>query len=137
MLVFFLCINPIYSRILFEWAIKLWALRRNKCKRVHYWKKQKKHSEKTLSYSSLEPLKIIIVFAHDTIQWLNYVIHYLNMKIKGTCVEIIDLKLCISLKWDGVYKKGMSWAGPRLYMYVIFLFKYTTILNLGLCTMDV
>ena len=28
-------------------------------------------------------------------------------------VEIIDLQICSSLKLDGVYKKGTSWAGPR------------------------
>ena len=52
--------------------------------------------------------------AHDTIQWLNRVLRYLNMKIKGTGVEIIDLKYCSSLKWDGVDKKGTSWAGTCL-----------------------
>ena len=40
--------------------------------------------------------------------------HYLNMKIKRKWVDIIDLKFFSSLKWDGVYKKGTSWAGPRL-----------------------
>ena len=35
------------------------------------------------------------------------------MKIPDILVEIIDLKLCSSLKLDGVYKKGMFWAGTR------------------------
>ena len=41
------------------------------------------------------------------------------MKIKGTWVEIIDLKLRSSLKRDGVSKKGASWAGTRLWWYEI------------------
>ena len=48
-----LCKIPIYLRILFYWAIKLWSLRRNKCENVHYWKKQKKRSKKTLTWFSL------------------------------------------------------------------------------------
>ena len=41
------------------------------------------------------------------------VVHYLNMKMPDILVEIIDLQLCSSLKWDGVYTKGVSWAGPH------------------------
>ena len=40
--------------------------------------------------------------------------HYLNMKMKEKLFEIIDLQLFSSLKLDDVYKKGTSWAGPRL-----------------------
>ena len=47
-----------------------------------------------------QKLKSFLV--HDTIQWLHCIIHYLNMKMKGKSVEIIDLQLCSSLKWDGV-----------------------------------
>ena len=36
----------------------------------------------------------LLFFVHDTIQWLNCVVHYLNMKMKGKLVEIIDLQLC-------------------------------------------
>ena len=50
--------------------------------------------------------------AHDTIQWLKCVVHYLNMKMKVKSAEIINLQLCSSLKWEHVYKKGASWAGP-------------------------
>ena len=46
--------------------------------------------------------KIKIKISHDTIQRLNCVVHYLNMKIKGKWIEIIDFKLCSSLKLDGV-----------------------------------
>ena len=40
--------------------------------------------------------------SHDTIQWLRFVVHYLNMKIKGKLVEIVYLKPFSSLKWDHV-----------------------------------
>ena len=40
--------------------------------------------------------------AHDTIKWLKYVGHYLNMKMEEKSVEIIDLQLGSSLKWDHV-----------------------------------
>ena len=69
------------------------------------------HSEKTLSWFSLELLKTII--AHDTIQCLKNIVHYLSMKMPDILVEMIYLKPFSSLKWDGVYKKGTSWAGPR------------------------
>ena len=52
--------------------------------------------------------------SQDTIQWLTCVVQYLNMKMKVKLVEIIDLKRFSSLKWDGVWKKGTSWDGPRL-----------------------
>ena len=37
-------------------------------------------------------------FAHDTIQCLKNVVHYLNMKMTDILVGIIDLQLCCSLK---------------------------------------
>ena len=37
----------------------------------------------------------------NKIQWLNFVVHYLKIKIKY--VDITYLKLCSSLEWDGVY----------------------------------
>ena len=40
--------------------------------------------------------------AHDTIQWLKYVMHYLNMKMKAKLVEIIDIQLGSLLKQDHV-----------------------------------
>ena len=39
-----------------------------------------------------------ICFAHDTIKSLNYVVQDLNIKIKGTWTEIIDIKILSSLK---------------------------------------
>ena len=64
-------------------------------------KSKKNYSEKTLSdfFGTVEKNWKL---AHDTIQCLNFVVHYLNMKIKGKWVDIIDFKLCSSLKWDGV-----------------------------------
>ena len=44
----------------------------------------------------------VLKMAHDTIQWLKNVMHYLNMKMKVKSVKIIDLKLCSSLKWYGM-----------------------------------
>ena len=41
------------------------------------------------------------------------------MNIKGTWVEIIDLKLLSPIKCDGLYKKGASWAGTHLLIVVI------------------
>ena len=49
-------------------------------------KKAKNHSKKTLSWFSLELKKKI---ARNTIQWLNCVVHYLNVKIKGKWIDII------------------------------------------------
>ena len=57
------------------------------------------HSEITVSWFSLKPFKKI---AHDTIQWMKIIVHYLNMKVRYILVEIIDLQLFSSLKWDGV-----------------------------------
>ena len=48
------------------------------------------------------------------------VVKYLNMTIKDKLVEIIYLQLCSLIKWDGVYKKGTSWEGPRPYVPHIF-----------------
>ena len=70
--------TPIYLRILFYLATKLWFLWRNKRGNVHYWKNQENTQWKTVSRFSLKPLKR----AHDTIQWLKNVVHYLNMKMK-------------------------------------------------------
>ena len=43
-------------------------------------------------------------------------------------VETIDLQLCISLKLDGMYKKGASWYGPRREHYFI-IHKYSHLLH--------
>ena len=100
MLLLFLLLNPIYLRILFYLATKLWALWSNKCENVHDWKKQKSISKNfKLIFSKTVDL---LLFAHDTIQCLKNVVYYLNMKIPDILVGIIDLKLCSSLKWDGV-----------------------------------
>ena len=40
--------------------------------------------------------------AHDTIQRLICVVRFLKMKMKEKLVEIIDLQLFSSLKWDYV-----------------------------------
>ena len=65
-------------------------------------KSKKNHGEKKIKLIFFETVEKNDFFAHETIQWLNYVLHYLNMKIKGKWVEIMDLKFCSSLKWDGV-----------------------------------
>ena len=69
-----------------------------------------KKSKKTLSKKNCKSIfsKTVRKMAHDTIQWLKNVVHYLNMKTKGKPVDIIDLQILSSLKWDGVYKKGTS-----------------------------
>ena len=41
-----------------------------------------------------------MTLVQDTNQWLNFVVHYLNMNMKGKTDEIIDLQLSNSLKWD-------------------------------------
>ena len=87
----FLCKTPIYLRMLFYWPIKLWDIRRNNFENVNNWKKLKIHSEKNLSWFSLEPFKKII--AHNTIQCLKNFVHYLDMKMPDILVEIIYLKL--------------------------------------------
>ena len=57
------------------------------------------HSGKTVSQFSLKPWKTI---AHDTIKWLKNIVQYLNTKMKDVLVEVFDLQLFSSLKWDGV-----------------------------------
>ena len=71
-------------------------------KKCNIEKSKKKHSEKTCSYFFCDHRKKSFVFAHDTIQLMSFFLHYLNMKIKGSWVEIIDLKIHSSLKLDGV-----------------------------------
>ena len=57
-------------------------------------KSKKIHSEKNVSWFSMEPLKNV----HDTIQCLKNIVHYLNMKMPDLLVEIIDLQIFTSLK---------------------------------------
>ena len=51
--------NPIYLWILFQWAIKSWALRINKYEKVHDWKKQNKPSQKNLKIFFSRTIKIL------------------------------------------------------------------------------
>ena len=98
LLLIFLC-KPIYFRILFYWATKLWALGINKFENVHYWKKEKNHSKTTVSFFILEQFFFNCSGPNSMPE---NVVHYLNMKMIDIIVEIIDLKLCSSLTWDGV-----------------------------------
>ena len=61
--------------------------------------KARKSIEKTVSWFLWNCRKTI---AHDTIQCLKNVVHYLNMKTPDILVGIIDLLICSSLKWDDV-----------------------------------
>ena len=88
--------------ILFYWETKLWALRRNKFENVHYWYKLKNPLRKNFKLIFYGTVKDIYIISHDKIQRLKNVVHYLNMKIPDILVEIIDLRFCSSLKWDGV-----------------------------------
>ena len=47
---------------------------------------------------------------HDTIKWLNCVVHYLNVKINWKLVDKINAQLCSTLKWERMQKKWTSWA---------------------------
>ena len=47
------------------------------------------------------------------------IVHYLNNKMKNILVEIIDLQFFTLLKWDGAYKKGLSWDGPQVINSII------------------
>ena len=51
---------------------------------------------KTVCQFTIEPLKCFS--SHDTIQCLNCVVHYLNIKMKEKPVDIIDLQLGSLLK---------------------------------------
>ena len=53
-------------------------------------KSQKTDSYKTVSQLTIEPY-FSICLAHDTIQRLHCVLHYLNMKMREKSVKIIDL----------------------------------------------
>ena len=76
---------------------------------MHYWKSKKIYSEKTSSWFSLEPFKN----AHDTIQCLKNVVHYLNMKIPDIFVEIIELQLLVHSNEMACRKRGSLRAGPQ------------------------
>ena len=76
MLLLILYVNPIYLRILFYWATKLWALRRNKCENVHYWITKKIYSKKNFKLIFSGNRKYIYIYiVHDTIQCLKNVVH--------------------------------------------------------------
>ena len=53
-------------------------------------KKQEIQRVKTISWILSGTVKIKIKIAHDTIQCLRKVVHYLNMKMPYILVEIID-----------------------------------------------
>ena len=59
--------------------------------------------------------------SHDTIQRLNCVVGYLNMKMKGTSAEIIAFQLFSSLKWYRVYKRGRLGLDPIKWVRFIVL----------------
>ena len=95
--------TPFLLKDLISLAKKLWAVRRNICENVHYWKKQENSWRKTCKMIFSGTIKkYIYIYAHDTIQCLENVLHYLNMKMPGILVEIIDLQICSSLKWDSL-----------------------------------
>ena len=50
--------------------------------------------------------------AHDTIQWLKFVVQYLNMNMKEKLIEINDLQLGSLIKWDQVQKRGCLGLDP-------------------------
>ena len=76
-------------------------------------KSKAKNCKSVVSKTVLYMYIYIYIMGHGTIQLLDNVVHHLNMKMKGKSVERIDLRLCSSLKWDGVKKKGTSWSGTR------------------------
>ena len=58
---------------------------------------------------------------HNTIQWLNFLVHYLNVKINWKLVGETNAQLFSALKLDRVYKKWTSWAGKVL-RHIVFKF---------------
>ena len=69
-----------------------------KCASLKKAKKPQQTKFKLIFSGAVKKNKI----ADDTIQYLNCVVHYLNMKTKGKLIDTIELKLCKSLKCDGV-----------------------------------
>ena len=53
-----------------------------------------------------------LLLVHYTIQWLNCVVHYLNIKINWKLVEKINAQLCSALNESVCRKKWTTWAGP-------------------------
>ena len=54
-----------------------------------------------------KPCKIFEIFlVQDTIQWLNYVLHYLNVKINWKLADKINAQFWSALKWERVLKSG-------------------------------
>ena len=72
----------------------------------------------------------MIFLAHNTIQRLNYIVHYLDMKMKETSVEIIQLQLLLvqsnnitCRKWGplGLYPVTMV-LKPSYLKFLMFIF---------------
>ena len=53
--------------------------------------------------------------AHDKIQWMKNVVHYLNMKIPDILVEIIDLQLLFHSNDMKFIKRGSIGLDPVFY----------------------
>ena len=81
---------------------KMWARWINKHENLHPRKKIKKiNNEKNVSQFFIKPqYNFLNKLVQDTIHWMKCVVHYLNMKMKGKSVEIIELRLGGLLKRD-------------------------------------
>ena len=67
--------------------------------KFYFWIIQQLNNHKNASQFTKQLWKKNLIYlVQDTIKWLNCVMYYLNMKMKEKLVEIIDLKLCSSLK---------------------------------------
>ena len=55
----------------------------------------------------------VLFLVHDTVRWLNCVVHYLSVKIYQKMLEKINAQLFSALKWELVWKKFTSWAQKK------------------------
>ena len=91
--------NPVYVWIFLKpkyWELS-WALKLEFC----FFETVNNSIAKDLWSNLLDNReKIELFLVHDTIQWLNWVVHYLNVKINWKLVEKTNAQLWSALKWE-------------------------------------
>ena len=88
----------------------------------HIHKKQKKSVyvrfflKAQILIALLSKTNVILQLLHYTIQWINCVVHYLNVKINWKLVEKFNAELCSALKCERMWNFLTYWAGPSQYV---------------------
>ena len=75
------CKTPVYLRGKYILVQMMRALLSNNNGILHFWKINNSIASKLCANLINNPLKIKLCLVNNTIQWLNCVVHYLNLKI--------------------------------------------------------